>query len=785
MSTAKPHRISVKNLIDICLRQGDLSSGYVSRTRALDGIREHIRQQNMRPENYQKEVPVSLLIEKDPVTLEIFGRIDGVQESEEETIIEEIKTCVIPAHEKAQKPSPMHLAQLKCYGHMFAVQKKLDSVILQLTYVRVGSQTTADIKKVCTAKELALFFNGLVAIYIKILQDQSRWQALRNRSIDQLKFPYPSLRDGQRQLSESVYKVIKNKRILFARAPTGVGKTIAALFPAIKSLGLAQIEKIFYLTAKTIGRTVALKALDDMRKAGLKIKSVVITAKQKSCLVSDETCDMETCPYAAGYYGKLSLAMPKLIQLDLFDPKTIENLARTYELCPFELSLDISLICDVIICDLNYCFDPRVYLKRYFDHGRPNAAFLIDEAHNLTDRLRSMYSADLLKSDILSLQRAVRDIAPDMATSLVAVNKEMLKLRRECVDADRQFLTFDELCEPLMRKIRTFAGLADLWLDRHREESPVRSQLLDFYFQTSIFLVISGFFDNNYNFMVERSGQHDVIARIFCMDPSPIFCDLIKRCRSGIFFSATLSPVDYHQQMLFNEKIEPFSIVLPSPFPQENLGLFLHKGIQTTYKKRHLFYQAIADLIRQTICLKKGNYLVYFPSYAFMHAVVDLINEDDLETDIQIQQPRMTEDERQDFLDAFLCDRPITGFAVMGGIFGEGIDLTGDRLIGAVIISAGVPQVCPEQELIRSYFDDADGNGFLKSYQIPGFNRVMQAAGRVIRTDTDKGIVVLVDERFNRDDYRYLFPLEWQDIETVASTSQLTGQISRFWRQTR
>ncbi len=781
MDSQKPHRISVKNLIDICLKQGDLSSGYVSRTRALDGIREHIRQQNMRPENYQKEVSVSALVEDPPITLEVFGRIDGVLESENKTTIEEIKTCVIPAREKADNPSPMHLAQIKCYGHMFASKHKLDSVILVLTYVRVGSQTSAEVKKEYPAAELALFFNGLVTIYLKILHDYSRWQALRNNSIKNLNFPYPAFRDGQRPLSESVYKIIKNERILFARAPTGIGKTIAALFPAVKSLGMGQIEKIFYLTAKTVGRTVALKALDDMRDRGLKIKSVVITAKQKACLVSDETCDMETCSFARDYYGKLSEAMPKITRLYSFDRESIEDMARTYELCPFELSLDISLICDVIICDLNYCFDPRVYLKRYFDNGRPNTVFLIDEAHNLTDRLRSMYSAVLVKSDVLSMQRAIRDIAPKMASALVAVNKEMLAFRRRCADAETQYLSFHEIPEAFLRKVRTFAGLADLWLDNNREESPVRSQLMDFYFQANIFLVIAGYFDDNYSFLVERSGRHDLIVTLFCMDPSPVFSDLIERSRSSIFFSATLTPMDYYQQMLFGSRIEPFSITLPSPFPKENLGLYLHKGIRTTYRQRDRYYQKTADLIRQTVNIKKGNYMIYFPSYAFLNAVVDLLEPESADYKTLIQTPGMTEEERQAFLDAFSCECPVTGFAVMGGIFGEGIDLAGDRLIGTIIISAGVPQVCPEQELIRTYFDHVDGNGFFNSYQMPGFNRVMQAAGRVIRTDTDKGIVVLVDERFNRPDYRQLFPPEWQDVVTVSDTSQLVEKIAKFW----
>lgn len=782
MDTRKPHRISVKHLIDACIKQGDLSSGYVSRSRALAGIREHTRLQGMRPENYQKEVSVSILIERSSIQLEVFGRIDGVLVSETITTIEEIKTCVVPADERAANPSPLHLAQLKCYGYMYAVQHGLDRVELQLTYVRLGTQTTAGVKETYTAEDLALFFDDLSATYVEMLEAQSSWQTIRDQSIEQSTFPYGEFRQGQRTLSESVYRVIKNNRLLFARAPTGVGKTIAVLFPAIKSLGLGHIEKIFYLTAKTIGRSVAQKALDDMRQKGLKIKSVVITAKQKTCLVSDDTCDMDTCPFAADYFGKLSRAMPHIRQFDIFDQEMIENLARKYELCPFELSLDVSLITDVIICDLNYCFDPRVYLKRYFDHGNPHAAFLIDEAHNLTDRLRSMYSSHLIKSDVLAMQRLLREIHPKMAAALAAVNKTMIQLRKQCEEAQEQFIAFDEPNDDFMQEVRNFAGLADLWLDRNRDDSPERAALLDFYFQINMFTVISSYFDDNYNFNVERSGQNDLIVRLFCMDPSPIFSDLISRCQSGIFFSATLSPVDYYQQMLFGDEIEPFSIDLPSPFPREHLGLFVHRGIKTSYKERHRYYEKIADLIRQTIGLKKGNYMVYFPSYAFLYEVMEHLSEKELDTDILVQTPNMTEEARSDFLDRFSGDSPVTGFAVMGGIFGEGIDLTGDRLIGALIISPGVPQVCPEQELIRTYFDQSDGSGFFKSYQMPGFNRVMQAAGRVIRTDADKGIVVLVDDRFSRPDYQCLFPPEWQGFITVSSTSQLTEGIKRFWR---
>lgn len=782
VETKTTFKISVRDLIDACLKQGNLGGGYVSRTRALDGIREHTRIQGLRPEHYKKEVPVSIHLDHNLFDLEIFGRVDGIFESETVITIEEIKTCRHPARQMASTPSPLHMAQLKCYGHMIAEQRKLDAVFLQLTYVRVGSQTTAENKAKYTAAELKDFFGSLVKTYLQTLSDQNKRQKIRNASILDMVFPYAHFRESQRLLAESVFKIIKNEKILFARAPTGTGKTIATLFPALKLLGLGYIDKIFYLTAKTIGRTVALKALEDLKRVGLKLKSVVLTAKQKICFISDDTCDMETCPYALNYYGKLSEALPFISLYDTFDQVLVETLAKKYELCPFELSLDISLICDVIICDVNYCFDPRVYLKRYFDHGRQDITFLIDEAHNLHDRLRSMYSAALLKKDVLRTQRLIREDNPDLSKILVNINKLMIQMKRECKERQVHFFVIDEIPEDLGSQIRTFVGKADLWLDKNREDSDIRKGLLDFYFQANIFLTIASFFDTHYKFYVERAGGNDLIVRLFCMDPSPIFSDLVKRGCSSILFSATLSPVDFHPEMLFNDTIHPYSIVIPSPFPKENFGLFLHQGIETRYGAREQNYKKIAALICDVIHSKTGNYMIYFPSYAFLNTIVALIDDHSFANDILIQYPNMTEPERQDFLDAFSSGAAVAGFAILGGIFGEGIDLTGDQLIGAVIVSPGIPQICPERDLIKTYYDQKDHKGFFKSYQMPGFNRVMQSAGRVIRTDTDKGIVVLVDERFNRRDYRELFPYEWKDVSVVSDTADLKSGLNDFWK---
>lgn len=783
MAIKKTYKISVRDLIGICLKQGSLGRGYLSSTRALDGIREHTRIQGLRPDCYKKEVPVSINLDNIKFDLKIFGRIDGIFELEDSITIEEIKTCQQLAQQMADNPSPLHMAQLKCYGHMIAQQRNLDSVFLQLTYVRIGTQTSAENKAEYTAAELKVFFDSLVKRYLQILLDQINWQRVRNDSINDIVFPYEHFRKSQRQLAEIVYKIVKNKKILFARAPTGTGKTIATLFPTLKSLGLGTIDKIFYLTAKTMGRTVALKALEDLKAVGLKLKSIVLTAKQKICFTSDDSCDMETCQYALNYYDKLSDAMSDISVYDTFDQVLVETLAQKYELCPFELSLDISLICDVIICDLNYCFDPRVYLKRYFDHGKQKVTFLIDEAHNLHDRLRSMYSAALFKTDVLKTQKLIREDSPDLSKSLVAINKLMIKMKRQCKEDHDHFFQSDEIPEDLLSEIRTFSRKADLWLDRNSEDSDIRSGLLDFFFQANVFINIAGYFDTNYKFYVQSIKGNDLIVRLFCMDPSPIFSDLIKRGHSSILFSATLSPVDFHREILFNDTIQPYSIDLPSPFPKENFGLFLHQGIKTSYRDRPRYYKKIAALICDVINSKNGNYMIYLPSYAFLNSIIELIDKNDIENNILIQYPNMTEPERQDFLDIFSSGDAVAGFVVMGGIFGEGIDLTGDHLIGAVIVSPGIPQICPERNLIKNYYDKKDHSGFYKSYQMPGFNRVMQAAGRVIRTDKDKGVVVLVGERFNRQDYRVLFPYEWEDVCVVSDTANLKINLNKFWQK--
>lgn len=780
----------------------------------MEGIQEHVRLQALAPIGYEKEVSVSLKVEKKDFDLEIFGRIDGLLVSGDKVLVEEIKTCQSDPDLMSLNPSPRHLAQLKCYGYMVALERKLDTVDLRLTYARVATRDISHWNLSATQKELEKFFNTLVAKYMGQLSSRAAWEGLRNRSIASLDFPYSGFREGQRDLAKGVYKIVKHNKILFARAPTGTGKTMACLYPAVKALGLGLTDKIFYLTAKSPGRTVAIKAVKDLAAAGARLKSVVITAKQKTCFFPDTPCDMETCSHAHAYYTKLHKAMAQVNRHDHFDQERIESLGRTHEICPFELSLDLSLTCDVIICDLNYVFDPRVYLKRFFDRNDHKLTFLMDEAHNLPDRLRSMYSADLSKSHVLETQEILRDAAPSLAKALVKIHKQIIGLKTRHLTQGSEFSSLTDLPEEFMDALDLFLSRADFWLDSH-PDSPIREAVLDLFFRINGFSGIARHFGSHYRFFIEKGRDRDVLIRLFCLDPSPIFSKLIKRCHGAILFSATFFPFPYYQQILFGrdqidteesspkdktskkqKAIQAYTISLSSPFPRENLKLIIHDRIKTTYRARPKFYRAVADVILTAITSRTGNYLVFFPSYVYMDAVKETLDQiildpeapdshkdilSNIQPNILVQSPGMAEDERHQFLDRFTPEQHTLGFAVMGGIFGEGIDLTGDSLIGVIVVGVGLPQICDEQNEIRAYYDGNGEDGFFNAYQMPGFSRVLQAMGRLIRSAEDRGTAILIDERFMRPDYQSLFPEEWTPFHRVQDIDQLAGSLDQFW----
>ncbi len=779
-------KTSVRGLVEFVLREGDLpagAGGFQEPDRALAGIRGHRRLQKSRPEGYQAEVVISHIVESDELRLEIFGRIDGVFSLDQPVTIEEIKTTTQDLNLVAAD-NPLHWGQAQCYAYLYARQQGLAEIQVQLTYYHLDSQNVVTFRRRFSLPQLEEFFTGLVTTYLNWVRQVKAWHSQRDHSIHKLDFPYAAYRTGQRDLAVAVYRAIQKNDQLFVQAPTGIGKTIATLFPAIKAIGQGLVAKIFYLTAKTPGRLVAEQALDDMRRVGLNFKSVTLTAKEKICFCPAAGCEPEECPFARNYYGKVKTALAETYEVELFTRPVIVDLARHYELCPFEFSLDLALWADCIIGDYNYVFDPRVYLRRFFDNVVEPYVFLIDEAHNLPDRARAMYSAELDKQAVLALRRTLKPFLPTLAKTLSAINGALLAQRKLCDTNGQPTLVEREQPEALLKTLRRFNRQAEEWLALN-QKTAFRPALLDFYFQASTYLrTAETFFGPGYVSYFEKKGQGNMSARLFCLDPAPFLAAALERCRAAVFFSATLLPLDYFDRVLTGSTTHS-KMMLSSPFPSEHLALFIHNRISTQYTNRDNSYEAVAALIERVCAAQPGNYLVFFPSYAYLAAVAERVKERWPAQQLLIQDRGMTEVAREAFLARFSAANrePLLGLAVMGGIFGEGIDLVGERLIGAVVVGVGLPQLSLERDLLKAYFDEHNQQGFAYAYQYPGLNRVMQAAGRVIRTEQDRGVILLIDERLTQPRYTRLFPPEWRHFQVVRHDDDLNQKLRHFWQK--
>ena len=777
--------VPVHNLVEFVLQSGDLSPGsFQKRDRAQQGTWGHKQVQRARPAGYQAEVEIAYRIEDADPPIEVTGRIDGLYGGREPVIIEEIKTTTLSLDLVDEGHNQLHWAQAKCYAYMYARQQQLSRIGVHLTYYHLDSRQEKTFERFFSLADLEGFFTGLITPYLDWMRRVQDWQVKRNQSIQQLDFPYADYRPGQRDMAVAVYKSIRAGDRLYVQSPTGVGKTIATLFPAVKALGQGLAGRIFYLTAKTPGRLVAERTLADMRQAGLQFRSITLTAKEKICFCPEAGCDPELCEYARDYFGKVKGALENIDQFQAYTRPVIETLARQHGICPFEFSLDLALWADCIICDYNYAFDPQVYLHRFFDFSTEAYIFLVDEAHNLPDRARAMYSAELDKKSVLDLQRVLKPQLPRLAKKLQVINQILLEIRKAIQATEKEALVEYTLPENLLKAVREFSRMAEDWLAQN-QAAEFRQDLLTFYFLCLNYLRTAEYFDTFYVSYFERQGPSGLKARLFCLDPAPMLAGPLARSQAAIFFSATLLPMDYFMQLLTGETHYPQRI-FESPFPEENTCLLIHKQIATKYAQRAESYETIAAAI-DTICRTHvGNYLVFFPSHAYLAAVHELLADRLPESQLLVQDRAMTEIEREAFLARFSASNTETlvGLAVMGGIFGEGIDLVGDRLIGVIIVGVGVPQLGLERDLIKAYYDQKNGSGFAYAYQYPGFNRVLQATGRVIRTETDRGIIILMDERFTHTRYRHLFPKHWRGIQVVQNTPELRDKLLHFWAQT-
>ena len=781
----RPHfKISVRSLVEFALRSGDISrAGPLGRDRASEGIRAHQEVQQGRPSAYQTEVPVTYLIEADGFSLEIGGRVDGLLVEEELVLVEEIKTTHTP-FDPQHPDNPLHWAQAQSYAYILAEQNDFEEVQVQLTYLQLDEGKIYEDRRTFSFAELSEFFADLIAVYLRWTQTYCAWCEMRDQSIAALEFPFPSYRQGQRRFILSAYRAILGGGRLFVQAPAGIGKTISAIYPAVKAMGRGHLEKIFYLTAKTSGRIAAEKCLDDMRAHGMKLKSLTLTARDKICFNPSglRSCDPDHCEYAIGYFDRVNAAIEEIFRQDAFTRTAVEAIASKHKVCPFEFSLDLSLWADIIICDYNYVFDPRAFLKRFFLEKSGNYALLVDEAHNLADRAREMFSAELGRQDVRNLKRVVERDHADLAHTLQAIDDSILEFGEQC---ESQGIVAGGEC---LDQLRDLIPLLQEFLDKVRKKSDghvlgfYKEEVTDLYFKVMAIQRTVDLFDEHFTAYVENR-DNDHCLRLFCLDPSEEIRAALARGFTALFFSATLTPLPYFRDLLGGEEGDPL-LSLESPFPHRNLHVLVADHIDTTYKRRAYTYDDVSACIAATIDRKRGNYLAFFPSYRYMEAVAERFRRAQPRVETVVQCSGMSEREREEFLEFFEpgTRKTMVGFAVMGGIFGEGVDLVGERLVGAVIVGVGLPQICLERNLIRSHYDQAELPGFEYAYSYPGMNRVLQAAGRVIRTARDRGVVLLIDSRFGQQRYRRMFPDYWYP-RRITSPGDIQAETEEFWNE--
>lgn len=797
-------KISVRNLVEFILREGDIDNrrGKGAAAEAMqEGSRMHRKiQRRMGPE-YHAEVPLKIAIEEEDYLFVVEGRADGIiiessaereitladnfnhirPDDEMKVTIDEIKGVYMKL-ELLEAPIGVHRAQAMCYAYIYALQHDISQIGIQMTYCNLDTENIRYFRESFLFEELADWFEKLIAEYKKWADFQFSWRLLRQNSIKKLTFPY-EYRKGQKELAGGVYRTISRKKNLFIQAPTGVGKTISTVFPAVKAVGEELGDKIFYLTAKTITGTVAREAFELLRRQGYQAKVVQITAKEKLCKCDEMDCNPVHCPYALGHYDRVNNAVFNLLQKeDVFTREILLDQAETYMVCPFEMCLDVATWVDDIICDYNYVFDPNVYLKRFFAEGvKGDYIFLVDEAHNLVERSREMYSAALYKEDFLSAKKLIKHYDEKLAADFDKCNRVLLEYKRGC----EKYVVYENIGNLVMALLKLASNL-DEFLQK-RAEFPERKEVNDFYLNLRKFMNTYELLDEHYCIYSEHEEDGRFKLKLYCVDPSKNLQERIDKGNSTIFFSATLLPIGYYKSLLSTKK-DNYAVYAETAFSEEQRLLLFGNDVSSRYTRRNTAeFEKIASYIVQTACAKKGNYMAFFPSYKMMQQVYDAFEEkngDSLES--IVQQSGMREEEREEFLEHFsqkasearTCS--LVAFCVMGGIFGEGIDLKNEQLIGAIIVGTGLPQISNEREILMNYYDERLGEGFNYAYRYPGINKVLQAAGRVIRTTEDVGVIELLDERFLQNDYRTLFPREWEK-RTVCTLNTLNEYLSAFW----
>lgn len=770
--------LSVHQLVDFLLRTGDIDNRIYNQATMNEGTLIHSLYQSKQGKHYLSEFQLLEHFEVEDFEVVLEGRADGIIDKGNTAIIDEIKSTVVPLEEYYEEQKEWHLGQAKCYALMYAHVKHYDSISIQLTYIHQVDKTRLVKTFDYLTSELEVEIKNLIKDYLEFFNIIYNKKIERNESAKTIEFPYSEFRKGQKELAKYTYAIAQKGGTLFAEAPTGIGKTISTLYPCIKSFAKGQNEKIFYLTAKNSGKEMAFNASNLLIENGLKASAISILAKDKICFCPGKACNPDECPFAKGYYSKIRQILKETILTEnILSSETIIDIAKHNAICPFEFSLDLSLYSDIIVCDYNYFFDPIVYLKRFFDNDASNMLVLVDEAHNLVERGRSMYSASFDSFKFKQIKHSLRHF-------------EHKKFKSAQTRLGKIFQLFDDFpigntVIPMLQN-KDLSAIENYLLacnDVNKNHHDVVSdEFTDFYLDLNKFIKLLQFYDETFSLYVTKKDNKDCQINLFCINPSEHLRRTFNQVKGKVIFSATLSPTKYYMDMIGGDETMPF-LSLQSPFDKNNLKVLVAPKISIRYKNRTKTIEEVAGYIKELISYKTGNYFIYVPSYEYLESLTPLLKSEEFE--LLVQEKDMSEDEKAEFLSCFV-DKPsktMLGVAVIGGAFSEGIDLIGERMVGVVVVGVGMPQICFERNLIRDYFDRIENKGYEYSYVSPGINKVMQAMGRVIRSETDKGVVLLIDDRYLTEEYRNIFKSTYSQYEVVTCKEDIKEQVEKFWNK--
>ncbi len=890
MKTMRHFEISVRSLVEFILRSGDIESGLVGTAadpeRALLGTRLHQKLQKKEGPDYQKEVPFQMTVSYPKASLRILGRADGIFRFNEEKMLEEkslrsrrrtsgkgrkvqqltleddevtdpfeddfafacalltepdghdgiecideIKSTAVDLSEIHTDTYPLHFAQGAFYAYMLLKDKEdLSRILVRVTYIHTESEEVRHLYRLYTKQQLTKFVEEVIESYSHYILWKTAWEKKRQEGLSHLAFPFDSYRKGQKEMMDAIEKAIDSGKNLFLQAPTGIGKTMSAIFPSLLSMGHSldeqgpmekssvekgRTEMIFYLTSKNVTGTVALEALDLLKqKNGLHLKVLQMTAKEAICPLEKRKCNANDCPYARGHFDRVNKAVLSALERhDRFDKETVLALSKEFMVCPHELELDIASWCDLVIADVNYAFDPSARLKRFFQTGLQPYVLLIDEAHNLVERARDMFSAELSMRDLAVLKRNLPS-TPGLKRALTKMEKLFkdaaflmgdrvllrgaedsssdLSIEDGSTEIERipfgeeagSFLLNAQWKENIFQTVRELKGVFEMLA---KEKVTVEDPVLDSYFRVLFFERILEEHEDGYEIFLEKAEKR-LTLHLFCVDPSKPIRQVTDGVLSSIFFSATLQPTEYFTRLL-GKKAKDSVLEIASPFDKSH-RVIMTAPVPQTFRQRDRSLPVTAELILSFIRAREGRYMVFLPSFRYLEQFRQMLLSMDPSLKLLVQESGMGQEDRTRLLEAFKQTKgTVLMLNVLGGVFSEGIDLRGDQLIGAAIVSAALPQIGPERDLIKTHFGDEGysfgeepSEGFMIAYTYPGMNRVLQAAGRVIRTEEDKGAVLLIDDRFESKAYERLFPADYQDHFSV-NRETLPGILLDFWNR--